>query len=142
MADTVTREKRSEIMSKVRGKDTRPEMIVRRLVHGMGFRYRLHSAALPGRPDLVFASRRKVIFVHGCWWHRHSCKQGRTAAKSNVEFWAEKMETNVSRDQRVIRSLKREGWKVLVVWECQTKALDKLARKIEKFLDREPTRDV
>lgn len=134
MVDVVTPEKRSEIMSKVRGKDTGPEMKVRRLVHGMGYRYRLHVGKLPGRPDLVFPGRRKIIFVHGCFWHGHRrCKLGRIP-KSRVEFWTSKIAGNRSRDSKNIRKISSLGWRSMTVWECQLRDIEKLRAKIETFL--------
>lgn len=134
MIDTLSIAERSERMSRVRSKDTRSEMIVRRLVYGMGFRYRLHDAHLPGKPDMVFRSRRKVIFVHGCFWHRHkNCSLARMP-KSRVNFWQEKLNGNRARDKRSQRQLEKMGWSVLVVWECELKGLDALQQKIEQFL--------
>lgn len=136
--DTLTPKQRSERMSRVRAKDTKPEMMVRRLVHSMGYRYRLHVAALPGRPDLVFPGRKAVVFVHGCFWHRHTgCKLARLP-KSRLDFWAPKLEANRQRDTAVLRSLRKSGWRVLVVWECQTKQPEALARRLRRFLDRVP----
>jgi len=123
-------------MSRIRGKDTKPEMIVRRLVHAMGFRYRLHVAGLPGSPDLVLPRHHKIIFVHGCFWHRHRCKRGCSSPSSNPEFWQTKFDANVKRDKRDRRQLRRLGWGVLVVWECQTasKNLERLRDRIAVFL--------
>lgn len=137
MTDTLTPTQRSERMSRVRGRDTRPEMIVRRLVHGMGFRYRLHRKDLPGKPDLVFARRRKVVFVHGCFWHRHpdpTCKLARLP-KSRLEFWLPKLEANQVRDRRVEQSLIDQGWQVLVVWECELSDIVTLENKLRTFLE-------
>jgi len=123
-------------MSLVRGKDTKPELAVRTLVHGMGYRYRLHIASLPGKPDLVFAGRKKVIFVHGCFWHRHpsrSCKLARMP-KSRPEFWVPKLEGNRLRDERNKRELKHQGWKVLSIWECQIADVASLSKRIRAFL--------
>lgn len=123
-------------MSRVRGRDTKPEMLVRRLTHGMGYRYRLHRRGLPGSPDLVFPSRMKVIFVHGCFWHQHSdsgCKLARPP-KSKLDFWGPKLETNRERDERNIVSLGELGWDVLIIWECQTKDREKLQARIGEFL--------
>ncbi len=133
MVDTVTPERRSEIMGRVHGKNTRPEMTVRRLVHGMGYRYRLHRADLPGKPDLVFPGRRKVLFVHGCFWHGHKCALGRIP-KSRVEFWTDKIVTNKTRDEKNLEKLKALGWDCLVVWECQLKSIEPLQQLIRKFL--------
>jgi len=129
---------RSHQMSLVRSRDTKPEMIVRRLVHSMGYRYRLHGSNLPGKPDLVFPSRRKVIFVHGCFWHRHpdpNCWRARLP-KSRQEFWIPKLEGNATRDTRNITALEADGWGVMVVWECQTlpRQRDSLRRRIAEFL--------
>lgn len=133
MADTITPEKRSEIMSRIRSRDTKPEMTVRRLVHGMGYRYRLHQKKLPGQPDLVFTPRKKVIFVHGCFWHMHSCPHGRIP-KTRRAYWKKKLNTNVKRDAKQKKLLESDGWRVLVIWECETKELSKLKRTIQKFL--------
>jgi DNA mismatch endonuclease (patch repair protein) len=115
--DNLTPEERSKQMSLVRSKDTKPEMRVRRLVHGLGFRYRLHRADLPGKPDLVFPSRRKVIFVHGCFWHGHKCKLGRMP-KTRLDYWQSKIGCNKSRDRQTLRRLRNLGWKCLTIWEC------------------------
>lgn len=132
--DVYSKEKRSEIMSKVRGKDTGPEMIVRRLVHGMGYRYRLHVGNLPGRPDIVFPSQRKAIFVNGCFWHGHSrCKRSKKPA-DNAEFWSRKIERNMLRDRKAKARLKKIGWKVLIVWECQIKKTDAFIETLDCFL--------
>jgi DNA mismatch endonuclease (patch repair protein) len=123
-------------MSLIRSKNTGPEMVVRRLVHGMGYRYRLHGKGLPGRPDLLFPSRRRVIFVHGCFWHRHgdsACKLARLP-KSRLDFWIPKLEGNKVRDMENRRKLRSMGWKSLVIWECQLKKPLPLARKISAFL--------
>lgn len=134
MADTVSPERRSEIMGRVRGKNTRPEMTVRRLVHGLGYRYRLHAKDLPGTPDLVFRPKKKVIFVHGCFWHRHtSCPLCRIP-KSRVDFWTSKLERNAARDLKNTATLAAAGWKVLVIWECELKDTARLERAIKKFL--------
>lgn len=117
--DSLSPSQRSDVMSRVRAKDTQPEVTVRRLVHGLGYRYRLHAKDLPGKPDLVFRGRRKIIFVHGCFWHRHSgCKLARMP-KSRTDFWTNKLETNQRRDARTLAALKDAGWDVLIVWECE-----------------------
>lgn len=123
-------------MSRVRGRDTKPEMLVRRLTHGIGYRYRLHRRGLPGSPDLVFPSRMKVIFVHGCFWHQHldpGCKLARLP-KSKLDFWGPKLETNRERDARNLVLLAELGWDVLVIWECQTKNREELQARIGEFL--------
>lgn len=124
-------------MRRIGSKDTSPEMIVRRLVHGMGYRYQLHRSDLPGKPDLTFSSRRKVIFVHGCFWHQHGSKRCTIARrpKSNQRYWTPKLDGNVERDRRQRRRLRRLGWRSLVVWECETHRLEILARRIERFLE-------
>lgn len=135
--DTLTPAARSERMSRVRSKDSKPEMAVRRLVHGMGFRYRLHARDLPGSPDLVFPSRGKIIFVHGCFWHRHTerCEFTRWP-KSKLDFWMPKLEKNHRRDKAVRRELRRLRWQVLVVWECELKNQQALTGRIRDFLER------
>lgn len=122
-------------MAAIRGKNTGPEMIVRRLLTTMGYRYRLHGRALPGRPDLVFSSRRAVVFVNGCYWHRHACPNGRVMPRTRRAFWREKLEGNAERDRRTRAELRRKGWRVLVVWECQLRDLDELASRLWAFLD-------
>jgi DNA mismatch endonuclease (patch repair protein) len=136
MVDTLSTAERSEIMSRVRGKDTRPEMVVRRLVHKAGFRYRLHVSDLPGRPDLVFPKRKKVIFIHGCFWHSHSgCPHARVP-KSRTNFWTAKFESNKTRDERNSHALTEAGWDVLVLWECELRDPG-LIGKIREFLEKE-----
>ena len=122
-------------MSAVSGGDTKPELIVRRLVHGMGFRYRLHVAGLPGKPDMVLARHRKVIFIHGCFWHGHEgCKRA-ARPSSNIEFWNAKIDKNLQRDRRNLAELERLRWKILVVWECETKNIAKLTEILSNFLN-------
>lgn len=133
MADTLTPEKRSWLMGRVARAGTKPEMIVRRLAHGLGYRFRLQRRDLPGTPDIVFPSRKKVVFVHGCFWHRHDCKKA-TTPKSNAKFWQEKFARNVERDRVAIAELSELGWEALVVWECQTKDKEALADRLETFL--------
>lgn len=132
--DRLTSDQRSRVMSRVRGRDTSPEMAVRRAVFAAGYRFRLHVRELPGCPDLVFAGRRKVILVHGCFWHRHTCRRGRSLPTSHVAFWRRKLEGNRTRDSRTRRELRRLGWRVLVVWECQTRDLEKLTARLRRFL--------
>ncbi len=137
MADKISPDRRSENMRRIRAKDMKPEMIVRRLVHGMGFRYRLHRKDLPGKPDLVFGPRRKVVFVHGCFWHQHNnpnCLDGRMP-KSRVEYWEPKLRRNVERDTENCKRLKDEGWQVLTVWECECRDEPALIETIKRFLD-------
>lgn len=131
--DILTPEQRSALMGRIRGRDTAPELAVRRLVYGLGYRYRLHGRGLPGTPDLVFRSRRCVIFVHGCFWHRHNCPLA-YSPKSRRSFWEKKFSGNVARDKKVVRSLKRDGWRVLIIWECQLARPAAVARRVKKFL--------
>jgi DNA mismatch endonuclease, patch repair protein len=122
-------------MSLVRSKNTRPEMVVRQTAHTLGYRYRLHVHGLSGTPDLVFPRFKRVIFIHGCFWHQHRCASGNRMPKSRIDFWRTKLEGNVVRDRRVLSKLRRDGWRVLVVWECQTSNPDKLTKRISRFLD-------
>lgn len=136
MADTLTRVERSERMGRIQNKDTKPEMRIRKIVHGMGYRYRLHKANLPGKPDLVFTGRRKVIFVHGCFWHRHpdpACSLARLP-KSKLDFWIPKLEANRQRDEANVRELEQAGWDVLTIWECQLRNEKELKIRIQVFL--------
>ena len=126
---------RSEIMRRVRSTDTTPELIVRKLTHSLGFRYRLHKKELPGKPDLVFSGKRKVIFVHGCFWHGHKCKRGNRLPKKNREYWTKKISANIKRDKSHVEELNKAGWSVLTIWECEIKDQDVLARKIVEFLN-------
>lgn len=126
---------RSENMRRIRSRDTKPELEVRRLVFSMGFRYRLHGADIPGKPDMVFRKHRKAIFVHGCFWHQHgACKAGRKP-KSNEGYWTRKLNRNVARDKATLRQLRKLGWDTLVVWECQAKDAQRLSTRILKFLN-------
>jgi DNA mismatch endonuclease (patch repair protein) len=134
MTDVLTPEQRRRCMAAIRGKDTKPEMIVRKLVHAMGYRYRLHRKDLPGKPDLVFPSKNKVIFVHGCFWHMHNCRYGRVQPKTNPKFWQEKRAANVGRDHKNRTALKKLGWTALVVWECGLSDRSKLATTLLDFL--------
>ena len=132
--DTLTPKQRSERMSRIRGKDMRPELTVRRITHGMGYRYRLHVRTLPGNPDLVFRPRRKVIFVHGCFWHRHEgCKLARLP-KTRLEFWLPKLESNKQRDMAKQAQLHESGWEVLVIWECWLSDTAFVQSEIKDFL--------
>ena len=121
MVDTISEERRSWNMSRIRSKNTKPELVVRSLLHGMGFRFRLHVKDLPGKPDIVLPKYKTVIFVHGCFWHRHQgCKEA-TTPKTRTDWWLEKLHRNVARDQEAIAALSSHGIKVVVVWECETK---------------------
>jgi DNA mismatch endonuclease, patch repair protein len=133
--DTFTRVERSAVMRRVRGKDTKPEMAVRRMVHGMGFRYALHRGDLPGNPDLAFPCRKKVIFVHGCFWHGHACRSGRNRPSSNQGYWIPKLDRNKARDACNRGRLQRLGWKVLTVWECELKKEQRLKARLAEFLE-------
>ena len=134
MVDVHTKRQRSYNMSQIRSKNTKPEILVRSLVHRMGFRYRLHQSNLPGKPDLVLTRHHKVIFVHGCFWHIHNCRYGRVTPKTNPKFWQTKRGGNVERDRKNIKQLRKADWKVLIIWECQTRKIDKLTKKLEIFL--------
>ena len=140
--DTLSPKERSRRMSLVRSKDTKPELFVRQMVHGMGFRYRLHGKGLPGRPDLVFRSRRKLILVHGCFWHGHTgCSRARTPKSPETRpFWIKKLGGNKERDARQMRQLRGLGWRVLLVWECETDRPAKLRNRLLRFL-RDPHRE-
>jgi DNA mismatch endonuclease (patch repair protein) len=132
--DTISRKLRNRTMAAVRGKDTKPEMLVRCLAHSLGYRCRLHNRKLPGVPDLVFPGRRKIIFVHGCFWHRHpGCSLARLP-KSRLEFWVPKSEGNHERDAKNVKLLRRDGWRVKVIWECETKQPERLRKGLERFL--------
>jgi DNA mismatch endonuclease (patch repair protein) len=138
MADTLTQKERSARMSLIRAKNTGPELTVRKLVHGLGYRYRLHGRLIPGKPDLVFAGRKKVIFVHGCFWHRHpgnACKLARLP-KSRLEFWVPKLEKNRLRDERIGKELAEQGWQSMTIWECQLVDIAAVTEQVRSFLDR------
>lgn len=132
--DTLSRAERSERMGRVRSKNTKPELVVRRLVHSLGYRYRLHRTDLPGCPDLVFVSLKKLIFIHGCFWHRHNGCPNTRLPKSRLDFWQPKLEANRTRDARNLRRLRARGWRILVIWECQVRNVAKLERRITRFL--------
>ncbi|WP_070935766.1 very short patch repair endonuclease [Edaphosphingomonas haloaromaticamans] len=137
MADTLTPSARSERMGRVRGRDTKPEMVVRRLIHGVGYRYRLQARDLPGRPDIVFRKRKKAIFVHGCFWHRHpdpSCKLARLP-KTRLDFWLPKLEGNRKRDIANVKRLEEMGWQVLLVWECELRDREQLKNVLRRFIE-------
>ncbi len=121
-------------MRAIKSKNTKPELVVRRLAYSLGYRYRLHRKDLPGRPDLAFASRRKVIFVHGCFWHGHGCKRGARAPKANADYWRQKIARNQERDSQHQRELIAMGWDVLIIWECELKDGVSLQARISSFL--------
>jgi len=134
MVDRLTPERRSRLMSRVRSKNTTPELAVRRMVHGLGCRYGLHRKDLPGTPDIVLRARNSIIFVHGCFWHRHPRCAKASNPSTRVAFWTDKFRKNVSRDKASRAALRRLGWRVLVVWECETKIPSRLQSKLERFL--------
>lgn len=127
---------RSRVMRAVKSANTTPELVVRRLVHAQGYRYRLHRRDLPGQPDLVFARLGRAVQVHGCFWHRHACEAGRSTPATRLDYWQAKFARNVARDRRSLRALRRRGWSVLVVWECQTRLSNRAAleRRLARFL--------
>jgi DNA mismatch endonuclease (patch repair protein) len=133
--DHLTAETRSALMRKVRVKDTAPEMIVRRMLHRLGFRFRLHRKDLPGKPDIVLPSRRKIVVVNGCFWHGHNCPRG-APPKSRIEFWGPKIASNRLRDEKNARSLEEAGWRTIVVWECETGNSAELQARLLAFLRR------
>ena len=134
MTDTLSKEQRSANMRAVKSRDTKPEKVVRQMSHTMGYRFRLHRRDLPGTPDLVFPSRRKVIFVHGCFWHGHKCRKGKQPPKTNAAFWEMKIAGNVRRDSQQLRRLKKAGWLSLIVWECEIRKPARLTSRLRRFL--------
>src|SRR3546814_719230 len=133
MADRISAQGRSDVMRRIRKTDTRPELAVRRLVHALGYRYRLYRRNLPGTPDLVFSRRRKVIFVHGCFWHQHECPLGRMP-KSRLEYWGPKLCGNRERDERNRQRLNDLGWTVMIIWECEVADLSRIEQQLRHFL--------
>jgi DNA mismatch endonuclease (patch repair protein) len=134
VVDTLTKEKRSWNMSRVRNKNTKPELIVRSILHRNGYRYRLHKKDLPGHPDIVLPKFNAVIFVHGCFWHRHKNCPDATTPKTRTEFWLTKFKNNIERDKKNKVSLIQTGWRVIIVWECETSAPDMLLKRLNKEL--------
>lgn len=132
--DPLNAKQRSERMSRIRSENTKPEMVVRRLVYHSGFRYRLHVKELPGKPDLVFKSQKKVIFVHGCFWHQHGCNQYRMP-RSKLNYWLPKLQRNIERDEENIKLLESKGWAVFIAWECEIEKIDFIKQKIIRFLN-------
>ena len=133
MADNLTAEQRRKNMSAIKSRHTKPEIIVRSMLHRLGFRFRLHNKKLPGKPDIILPKYKTVIFVHGCFWHQHKgCKRS-TIPKSNTDYWIPKLTGNVKRDIQHKADLKKAGWNVAVVWECKTKDTEKLAKKLENI---------
>lgn len=135
--DRISREQRSAVMSRIRSENTGPEMRVRSELHRLGYRYRLYRRDLPGNPDLVFPSRKKIIFVHGCFWHRHTCYDGRKVPKSRKGYWIPKLQRNAQRDRVNKRRLRAKGWQAFVAWECQTRdaKLPRLMKRMIAFLE-------
>lgn len=139
MADTLSPERRSENMRRIRSKDMKPEVAVRSVVHRHGYRFRLHAKELPGKPDIVRRPYKQAIFVHGCFWHQHAdpkCLDGRPP-KSNTGYWLPKLARNVQRDKDAAAALRKMGWKVLVIWECETKTPVRLEKRVLKFLGKQ-----
>lgn len=134
MVDVLTSEQRHLVMSRIRSKRTKPEMILRRLLHAQGCRYRLHAKDLPGKPDIVFRSRHKVIFVNGCFWHSHSCSDGRHRPQTNADFWEAKRQRTLDRDAHAVAALEADGWSVATVWECELREAGPLLRVLHAFL--------
>ena len=132
--DRISRERRSQNMSRIRGRNTKPELLVRKAAHGLGYRYRLHDKSLPGSPDLVFSKRKIALFVHGCFWHRHNSCKYCYEPKSNIEFWERKFQINVTRDERVRKELEALGWRVAVIWQCESAKPDSLAGTLRNIL--------
>lgn len=134
MADPLSKEQRSRVMSRVKNKDTKPEVRVRSMLHQMGYRFRLHLRDLPGAPDIVLPRHRKAVFVHGCFWHSHDCPRGKRPS-TRTEFWNAKLDRNVERDRTNRESLENQGWQVLTVWECELKDPDAVREKLRRFMD-------
>jgi len=132
--DVFEPDKRSDIMRRVKSGDTKPEMVVRKMVHAMGFRFRLHRRDLPGTPDLVLPRHHKVILVHGCFWHGHDCPAGHKRPKSNTAYWRRKLERNCLRDAENLAKLKAMGWDVLILWECEIRNAKNMRLQLERFL--------
>ena len=131
--DTLTPEQRSALMARIRGVDTKPELFVRRALHGQGYRFRLHGRGLPGKPDIVFKKRKRAVFVHGCFWHRHGCKRT-THPKSRQDYWQDKFAKNVARDRRNAALLADDGWDIFVAWECEVDSDETLLQRLMEFL--------
>jgi DNA mismatch endonuclease (patch repair protein) len=135
MTDMFTPARRSEIMARIRSGDTTPELALRRLIHRLGCRFRLHRSDLPGKPDIVLPKHRLVVFMHGCFWHGHTCKDGRRPG-SNTRYWNSKLDRNMSRDKRNLRELRGLGWRCAVVWECQLENPTRLEQRLRRLLER------
>ncbi len=141
MADRLSRDERSSLMKRIRSKDTGPELAIRKLLHAEGYRFRLHGSKLPGKPDLVFSRRRCAVFVNGCYWHGHGCARGGTGAKSNASYWGPKIARTRERDAQNIKRLNDAGWRVFVVWECETRHLEEQLVRLKAFLGDPKTDD-
>jgi DNA mismatch endonuclease (patch repair protein) len=135
MADVHTPEQRSYNMAHIRARDTKPELLLRKALFSLGYRYRLHPATLPGKPDIVFPGRKKAIFVNGCFWHSHNCKYGQVVPATRPEFWATKRSATVARDARKNAELEALGWTVFTVWECELSRVDQMLIRLSSFLD-------
>ena len=136
MSKIISQEQRSKIMASIHRENTRPELLIRKLAHKMGYRFRLHKKNLPGSPDIVFPGLKKIILVHGCFWHRHECPSGRKIPSKNTTYWQRKFANNVARDQRILKELHNHGWKVFIIWECEILASshELISKLIEEFL--------
>lgn len=134
MSDIYSKSKRSDIMSKISGKETKPEILVRKFLFSRGYRFRKNAKELPGKPDIVLPKYKTIIFVHGCFWHGHSCKRG-TLPESNREFWQEKINKNIERDSRNILQLKEKGWSVIIIWQCEMKNKEDKEIRFNKLID-------
>lgn len=135
MADNLTEAQRKRNMSNIRSSNTKPELVVRSIIHKLGFRFRLHARHLPGKPDIVLPRHKKIVLVHGCFWHMHNCKRGNVFPKSNEPYWTAKRHRNVERDRLNKSVYKAAGWQTLIVWECETKDIAKLSNKLKRFLN-------
>jgi len=133
--DLLTKKQRSELMSRIRGCNSAPEVRARQILHRLGYRFRLHRKDLPGTPDIVFPSKKRVLFVHGCFWHRHKKCRDATTPKTRNGFWRKKFAENIARDRRNVNSLRKLGWRLLIVWECDLRDEEKLIRKLIEFLN-------
>ena len=136
MTDTFTKSERSEIMSRISSKHTSPEIVVRKALYRLGFRYRLHDKKLPGRPDIVIKQAKTAIFVNGCFWHQHKGCKRRSVPKSNLKYWKGKLKANVERQRADIKELKRLGWKIFIVWECEAKREVVLVKEVNKIYEK------
>jgi DNA mismatch endonuclease (patch repair protein) len=135
MTDVYSKDKRSWVMSRIKSQDTGPEIKIRSLVHRLGYRFRLHRKDLPGKPDLVFPARRKIIFVHGCFWHGHSCRKGQHMPETSTDYWRGKIEKTITRDRETVKALHAAGWQTLIIWECEIKNDLVMIASINNFLN-------